>query len=181
MEEWKDVVGAEEYYQISSLGRIKNKGTGEILKPSISSGYRHIELRYGINKMVLIHRLVAEAFIPNPFGFRCVNHKDENKLNNCVDNLEWCTYQYNATYGKGALQRNSKVIQYDMAGNAMQIWESMKEASEKLEINYQGISACCRGKKKSSGGYMWSYANLEDVRRYMNDNLGRYQTADRKT
>lgn len=165
-EKWKDVVGAEKFYQISNLGRIKNKITGDILKPSTSGGYEHIELRYGINKNVLIHRLVAEAFIANPFNFKCVNHIDENKKNNCVDNLEWCTYQYNSTYGKGALKRNSRVIQYDIAGNALKIWGSMKEASEALGLCYQSISACCRESKKTCGGYMWSFANLELVRKY---------------
>lgn len=170
-EKWIDVVGAEEYYQISSFGRVKNKGTGEILNPSKSGAYRHIELRYGINKNFLVHRMVAEAFIPNPFNLRCVNHIDENKENNHVENLEWCTYQYNATYGKGALQKNSKVIQYDMVGNALKIWESIKEAAENLGLNYQSISACCRGKRKSSGGYMWSYANLENIRKYCHDTI----------
>ena len=169
MEEWKDVVGAEQFYQISDLGRIRNKITKDILKPSKSGAYRHIELRYGINKNVLIHRLVAEAFIPNPFNFRCVNHIDEDKENNCADNLEWCTYQYNCRYGNGSLARNSKIIQYDMRGNALKIWNSMKEAAECLGINYQGISSCCRNKKKSSGGFMWSFANLEDMRKYANN------------
>ena len=167
MAEWKDVVGAENFYQVSDSGLVRNKSTGDILKPSTSGGYAHIELRYGINKNASVHRLVAEAFIPNPFNFRCVNHIDENKLNNHVENLEWCTYQYNATYGKGALQRNSRVIQFDMAGNALSIWESIKDASEKTNVLYQGISACCRGKTKSAGGYMWSYANLENIRKYV--------------
>lgn len=165
MEQWKNVIGAEEHYQISNLGRVKNKHTGDILKPSRSGAYRHIELKYGVNKHCLIHRLVAEAFIPNPFNFRCVNHKDEDKENNRADNLEWCTYQYNARYGKGALSRNSKIIQYDMAGNALRIWDSIKEAEKALGLRYQGISACCRMKKKTCGGYMWSYANLEDIRK----------------
>lgn len=165
MEEWRDVVGAEEYYQISNLGRIRNKCTGEILKPSLSGGYRHIELRYGINKNVLIHRLVAMAFVPNPFGFKCVNHKDENKLNNNADNLEWCTHKYNNTYGKNATQRNQRVIQYDIQGNALKIWESMKEAGENLNINAEGISECCRGKKKTCGGYAWTYANIVDIKK----------------
>lgn len=166
MEEWRDVVGGEEFYQISSMGRIRNKKTQKILKPSKSGAYRHIELKYGINKNCSIHRLVAEAFIPNPFELKCVNHIDENKENNKVENLEWCTYQYNRKYGKGSLARNSKIIQYDMAGNALKIWGSIKEASEKHGLNYQGISMCCRNKRKSCGGYMWSFANLEDVRRY---------------
>ena len=165
MEEWKDVVGAEEYYQISNLGRIKNKLTGDILKPSRSGGYRHIVLRYGINRNVTIHRLVAEAFIPNPFNLRCVNHKDENKENNHADNLEWCTHRYNLSYGKNATQRNQRIIQYDLQGNALKIWESMKEASESLKIGAEGISACCRGKKKSSGGYAWTYANIIDIKK----------------
>lgn len=165
MEIWKDVVGAEDYYQISNLGRIKNKGTGEVLKPSKSGGYRHIVLRYGIDKNVLIHRIVAEAFIPNPLNLRCVNHKDENKLNNRVDNLERCTYQYNNRYGQGAMQRNSKIIQYDLAGNALKIWDSMKEASETLGLNYQSISMCCRNKRKSCGGYAWTYANIVDIKK----------------
>lgn len=165
MEEWRDVVGAEEYYQISSFGRVKNKGTGEILKPSKSGDYRHIELRYGINKHFLIHRMVAEAFIPNPFNFRCVNHIDENKENNHVDNLEWCSQKYNLSYGKNATQRNQRIIQYDSNGNALKIWESMKEASECLGINAEGISGCCRGKKKSCGGYAWTYANIVDIKK----------------
>ena len=166
MEHWKDVVGAEEHYQISDFGRVKIKHTGDILKPSRNGRYMHIELRYGVNRNFLIHRMVAEAFIPNPFGLRCVNHKDENKQNNNLDNLEWCTYQYNARYGKGSLARNSKVIQYDMAGNALKIWDSIKDASEALNLKYQNISRCCRNERKSSGGFMWSFANLEDIRKY---------------
>lgn len=166
MEEWRDVIGAEEYYQISNLGRIKNKGTGDILKPSRSGGYRHIVLRYGVNRNATIHRLVAEAFIPNPFNFRCVNHKDENKLNNRADNLEWCTHRYNNAYGRNATQRNQRIIQYDLNGNALRIWENMKEACEELGIYYQGISACCRGKKKTCGGYAWTYANIVDIKKH---------------
>lgn len=164
-EVWKDVANAEEYYQISNLGRIRNKGTREILKPSKSGGYLHIELRYGINKNYLIHRLVAEAFISNPLNFKYVNHKDENKLNNSADNLEWCTCRYNVNYGKGSLERNQRIIQYDLNGNALKIWESMKDACNELGIRYQGISACCRGIHKTSGGYAWTYANIVDIKK----------------
>lgn len=164
MELWKDVIGYEEYYQISTLGRIRNKIENRILKPSKSGGYYHISLRYGKKKECLIHRLVAEAFIDNPFNFRCVNHKDENKLNNNVDNLEWCTVRYNSSYGKCELMRNQRVIQYDLSGNALKIWESIKEASETLNISREGISACCRNKRKTAGGYAWTYANIQTIR-----------------
>lgn len=166
LEIWKDITEGNGIYQISNEGRIRNALTSKILSPSKSGEYLHIELRYGINKDYLIHRLVAEAFVPNPYGFRCVNHKDENKRNNNADNLEWCTYQYNARYGKGALVRNSRIIQYDMGGNAIKIWESAKDASEKLGLNYQGISSCCRSQAKSCGNYMWSFADLNSIRKY---------------
>lgn len=164
MEIWKDVADYEDYYQVSNLGRIRNKITHRILKPSKSNGYYHISLRYGSKKEFLIHRLVAKAFIPNPLNFSYVNHKDENKLNNSAENLEWCTAKYNVNYGKGALVRNQRVIQYDMNGNAIKIWDSIKEASEILNIKYQGISRCCRNIRRSSGGYIWTYANIENVR-----------------
>lgn len=111
MEEWRDVVGAEKFYQISNYGRMKNKITDSIIKPSKSGKYRHIQLKYGINKNFLLHRMVAEAFIPNPLNL------------------------------------------------------SMKEASEELGINYQGISSCCRNAHKSCGGYAWTYANIADIKK----------------
>lgn len=164
MEKWKDVVGAEEHYQVSNLGRIRNKHTYAILKPSENKNYKTVDLRYGINKTCLVHRLVAIAFIPNPNNFTQVNHKDENKKNNNAENLEWCTPQYNVNYGKGALARNQRVIQYDLDGNAIKIWESIKEASESLQIKQQGISRCCRNLRRSTGGYAWTYANISNVK-----------------
>lgn len=138
MEVWKDVVGAEKFYEVSSHGRIRNKITNDILKPSKSGDYRHIKLKYGINKDVLIHRIVAEAFIPNPFNFRCVNHIDENKENNCADNLEWCTYQYNCTYGNGALKRNSRIIQKDVMNHVVKgtkpDWCPIKEMPSRKQV-----------------------------------------------
>lgn len=173
MEIWKDILGAEEYYQISNCGRIKNKQTRNILKPSKSGEYLHIELRYGINRNCLVHRLVAEAFIPNPLNLRYVNHIDENKRNNNAENLEWCTAKYNCTYGVGALERNQRIIQYDLNGNAIKIWDSMKEACEKLGLRYQGISACCRGRRKTCGGYAWTYANIIEIKKRWKEGGGK--------
>lgn len=165
-EVWKPVKNREQYYEVSSYGRIRNKESGRILKPSTSGHYLHVSLRYGANKECLIHRLVATAFVPNPNNFNVVNHIDENRLNNHADNLEWCSSQYNVTYGKMSHIRNTKVIQCDMDGNVLKEWESIKDAEIALGIKYQGISKCCRGEGKSSGGFTWKYADPSRVRRW---------------
>ncbi len=110
-EEWKDIVGYEGIYQVSNFGRIKsvdhytyNNGRcmrvkGKIRVLSVNKkGYCGVVLHRGRSKFVGVHRLVAQAFIPNPDNLPCVNHKDENPSNNCIDNLEWCTYKYNNEY-----------------------------------------------------------------------------------
>ena len=104
MEIWKDITGYESLYQISNKGRIKSlqrfvtskNGSKQLIKEKIrktsvtTAGYEYVVLSSnGKCKTLLIHRLVAESFIPNPNNLECVNHKDENKSNNCVDNLEW--------------------------------------------------------------------------------------------
>ena len=106
--------------------------------------------------------MVAETFIPNPNNYPQVNHKDENRHNNCVNNLEWCTAKYNANYGnrnkklKGYFT-SVKIIQYDLQSNFIKEWESMKNASEKLDICRTNISECCRNLRKTAGGYIWKY------------------------
>ena len=101
MEEvWKSIFDYPNY-QVSNLGRIRSLKRYKILKQfNRPLGYKGIHLnKFGKAKTFAVHRLVAEAFIPNPNKYPCVNHKDENPSNNCVSNLEWCTYQYNNTYG----------------------------------------------------------------------------------
>ena len=112
---WKDVKGYEGLYQVSNIGRIKSlrrswasKGESEhIMSPSITRGYAYIKLRGldGKDESIPVHRLVAIAFIPNPNGYKCVNHKDENKINNNVENLEWCSLEYNFAYGTARLRQ----------------------------------------------------------------------------
>lgn len=111
-EVWKDIPDYKNLYQISNFGRVKSlerliyrKNGNYIVKEKIlknktnTKGYLSISMcKNGKVKYVMIHRLVAQAFIPNPNNFPCINHKDENKQNNCVENLEWCTYSYNNTY-----------------------------------------------------------------------------------
>lgn len=111
------------------------------------------------NKMV--HRLVAEAFIPNPNKLSQINHIDENTFNNCISNLEWCSAKYNINYGtrtkRAKTKISKKVFQYDKSKNLINIWESTKEASRKTKINTGSISRCCNGKLNSAGGYIWKY------------------------
>lgn len=168
MEEiWKDIKGYEGYL-ISSRGNVFSKYSNRILKP-IKRHLNHLMIclfKDGISYNFFIHRLVAEAFIPNPDNLSCVNHKDENPLNNNVDNLEWCSYQYNNTYGtrieraKIKLTNGKKsklVLQYDMNGNIIKEWPSSREIERELGISHKNISFCCSGKYKQAGGYIWRY------------------------
>ena len=160
MEVWKDIEESGGRYEVSNKGRVRNKETQHILKPGIKCGYEQVALRCGaITKHRNIHRLVAIAFIPNPKNLGYVNHIDENKKNNNVENLEWCTCQYNVTYGKGGMARNSPVIQKSKENEIIKIWGSIKEASETLGIKRQGISRVCRNGRQTSGGFRWEYLN----------------------
>lgn len=98
---WKPIEKYDGLYLISDDGKIFSVRSNKLLKPQIQkTGYIKIEFNIdGKHKKEYIHRLVAEAFIPNPNNYPIINHKDENPQNNCVDNLEWCTYQYNTSYG----------------------------------------------------------------------------------
>ena len=110
MEIWKDVVGYEGYYEVSNNGRVRNVRSGHILSPGVSQGYHYVVLcRHGERRNKQVNRLVAEAFIANPEKYPIVNHKNEIKIDNAVDNLEWCTYSYNNTYG-GASKRRGESL-----------------------------------------------------------------------
>lgn len=162
MEEiWKDIKEYEGMYQISNLGRVKSLKYGKeyIKKISIHhSNYNIIKLhKDGVGKTFQIHRLVAQHFIPNPDNLPQVNHKDENTLNNSVNNLEWCDSKYNANYGT-AIQRRSNtiskpVLQYTLDGEFVREWSSVKECKA------QGYfcDAVCRGVRKTHKGFIWKY------------------------
>lgn len=129
---------------------------------SDGSGYEMVNLfRDGVAKMCLVHRLVAEAWIPNPNGWCEVNHLDEVKVNNEVNNLEWCTRLYNARYGtcrdRIARAHCMRVGQYDRNGVLVHEWCSGKDAGEALGIKRQAICMCLKGKQKTAGGFVWRY------------------------
>jgi hypothetical protein len=152
MEIWKDIHGFEGLYQVSNQGKIRSRNS--IRKTPISSnGYKIVKLcNHGTIKFCLVHRLVAEAFIPNPNQLRFVNHKDRNRTNNSADNLEWCTQQYNNEYSL-----SKKILQMDRNGVVVFEWASIKDASAQLHIDGSFISKCCLHKRKSAGGYVWKY------------------------
>jgi hypothetical protein len=174
VEEWKDVKGFEGLYQISNMGRVKslarykknNRGSrsliGEtILKQSKNNrGYCRIYLCKDAHKKAFsVHRLVADAFVPNPNNFTEVNHKDEDKQNNCADNLEWCDSNYNINYGthnkRISLTKGCVVQAFDKYGNFVMEFHSMSEAGRKTGIPQQNISRCISGKCETAGGYVW--------------------------
>jgi hypothetical protein len=172
---WKDIKGYEGRYQISNLGRVKsltksiwNGYTFRIKDEFIlkggkdKKGYLYVILsKDGIKSIYKIHRLVAQFFIPNPENKLEVNHIDGNKLNNSVNNLEWCTHQENiyhaCTIGLRPNYRN--VNQYDLQGNFIRCWNCISDISKTLKINQSAIWQCCVGKSKKSHGFIWRYAD----------------------
>lgn len=174
---WKDIPDYEGIYQVSNLGNIKsikrivNSISGgrivneRILRQKLrSDGYLDVELsKNNVQKSIYVHRLVAIAFIDNPNNYDVVNHKDENKSNNCVNNLEWCNHKYNTNYGTAIKRRNQKIYKkvkkYDKNMNFICEYNSLKEASNGDKSLYAHIGDCCKGKIKSCGGYIWRYSN----------------------
>ena len=130
-----------------------------LLQNNSTKGYKQITLSKNNKRSTKkVHRLVAQAFIPNPDNLPDVNHKDENKHNNNVNNLEWCTKEYNFYYGTAIQRRGKKVIQCDLTGKQLKEWESTKEVERQLNIDHAHISKCCKGKQKTAGGFKWIYA-----------------------
>ena len=165
MEIWKDIEGYKGLYQVSNKGRVKRLlGTSErILRPVIkSSGYLKVVLcKNGRVKQFQLHRLVANAFIPNLDNKPQVNHLDENKLNNCVYNLEWATAKENINHGtrneRAGYSRSKPILQYSKSGDFIREWKGASEVERVLGINNSHINACCKGKRKSAGGFVWKY------------------------
>ena len=139
---WKDIDGYEGLYQVSNLGRVKSlhHNKEKILKGSYAKeGYHLISLsKEGTQKRCLVHRLVATAFIPNPYKLECVNHKDENPRNNNVDNLEWCTKAYNNCYGT-RLERLSKSLKGRKKKRSNRRYLDVKRAQDFVNKYYKEV------------------------------------------
>ena len=187
---FKDIEGYEGLYQISNFGNVKSLGNGKsnnynlckerILKHDIMHGHPRISLsKNGKSKHFFVHRLVAFAFIPNPNNYPIINHKDEIKTNNNVDNLEWCDCKYNSNYGtvrerlsnvmkgkkmsKEAIEKmvNAKskpILQLTKNGEIICKWKSGAEIKRVLGFHPAAISKVCLGKQKTSYGYKWKFA-----------------------
>ena len=168
---WKPIKGYEGLYEISDRGRVKrvrrktkNGCTlmDRILNPrKQKNGYLSLALTKNSKiKSVLIHRLVAEHFVPNPENKPEVNHKDFDRTNNNAENLEWCTHAENITFSREAGRYKvykRKIIQYDSDKNKIKEWDSIKEAADSLGKGTTLIGKCCRGQRKSAYGYFWTY------------------------
>lgn len=167
METWKDVPGFEGLYQVSDLGRIKSfkkskkfKSPMEyILTPSLTnSGYCIVTL-YGENtrRKFLVHRLVATVFLPNPHNLPQINHKDENKTNNSVKNLEWCTAEYNNAYGTARIRsidtKSTPIAQKTYDGKTIAVYRSTRIASEILGINIGTLRSAIQSHSQCRGHY----------------------------
>ena len=156
----KDVIGYEGLYAVTSCGKIWSYRSKIFLKPQVDKdGYLQIILsKNGQKKNYKIHRLVAQAYLPNPEGLPQVNHKDENKANNCLQNLEWCDPKYNTNYGTGtdrmALSHKKPILQYDLDGNFIREWSSATDVGREVK---GGICSCLKGRKKTAYGYKWVY------------------------
>lgn len=160
---WKDIPGYEGLYSISNIGRLRNDKTNRLLKPWIDKdGYLVYDLtKNKVKKHYRAHRLVAQTFIPNPNNYPLVNHKDEDKTNNKVSNLEWCTLEYNLNYGtrteRSALKHSKSISKYNLNGNFIATYKSLTEAAKLNNLLKGHISSVALGKQKTAGGFIWKY------------------------
>ena len=175
METWKDIVGYEEKYQVSNIGRVRNRTTKKMLNKRIgTSGYYKVNLYSNKQvKTIEVHRLVAETFIEKSENKNEVNHIDGNKLNNNITNLEWVTHKENIEhawktklfepvreaskrYGKN--NPNAKKV-YQMKNNIIiGVFDTIKEAAIKTNTNKTNIGKCCHDKRNTANGFKWRFS-----------------------
>lgn len=169
--EFRDIKGFEGLYMVSNNGQVMSLVGKEpkLLSNILSSDGKYYTIglsKNGVRKRYGIHRLVAEAFIPNPMGLSQINHKDENGLNNTVENLEWCDRKYNMNYGTRKQRHDDQikkaVLQFDIEGNFIKEWKGASDAEafyNRREMN--NITKCCNGRTKTAYGFKWRYKKSE--------------------
>ena len=160
---WKDINGYEGLYQVSNLGRVKRITTGRVLKPlNHANGYLMVKLsKNSIVYTKTVHRLVAEAFIPNPEHKSEINHIDENKTNNNVSNLEWMTRKENINHGTRT-ERMSKtqsipIIAINIKTGESKEFYGARECARQLGLTHGNITSVLKGRYKQTGGYTFKY------------------------
>lgn len=176
---WRDIKDYEGLYQVSNLGRVrsldhyvKSKGgkrlvKGKILKPDLDKGYLRVILyKDGKGKHIMVHRLVAETFKPNPHNYPTVDHINRIKTDNCVENLRWAPWELQAENKdkENLIKSLSKPVeQYTLDMIFVAVYPSIQEASRQTGIPESSISCCCRGLYgfKTAGGYIWEYADKQ--------------------
>ncbi len=172
---WVPIKGFEGVYEVSSFGRVRSlnyrhTGQTKVLSPGDNGwGYLQVGLcKNGKGKSYLVHRLVAEAFLPNWFDYPEVNHRDENPKNNHVSNLEWCDGRYNTNYGTRNQRAAEKMTNGKLSKPVLQLtktrelvreWPSTQEAGRN-GFDHSHIAACCRGELKSHKGFVWKYKEV---------------------
>lgn len=164
-EEFRQIKGYEGLYEVSNKGRVYSHISKKFMTTNtLRNGYPSVLLSKGKEEVFkFIHRLVAEAFVPNPNNYPVVNHKDENRTNNAAENLEWCTTKYNLNYGS----RNKKlseslgipIVCIDRFGTKTR-FKSARDAAKKLGILTTSICNAVKGRAKTAGGYFWKYSEI---------------------
>ena len=188
-ETWKEIPGYEGLYEVSDLGRVRSLDYNRTRKTKImklrNDGRGYLQVQFykdGISKNMKVHRLVADAFIPNPNNFPIINHKDEDKSNNRHDNLEWCTQKYNANYGTHTRRvkesyiangNNRPIDVYDMKGTFLKTFNCSNEACVELNVNRRSLYSVCQGVVKSSKGYRFAFHG-EELKPYERNNKKRH-------
>ncbi len=159
-EQWRDIKGFEGLYSVSTKGNVKNLKTGRLIAGKCDwNGYRLVNLK---GKFYMVHRLVGLAFIPNPNNLPHINHIDEDKTNNNVENLEWCSPSYNVNYSSH--KYSCRINQLTLDGEFVKVWQSSKQIEKEAGYAASHIIQCCKGKYKQAYGYRWEYVNTDSQR-----------------
>lgn len=150
----KEIKDYEGLYAVTEDGKVWSYRTNKWLKPSIKRGYKAVVLSTPTKtRQVYIHRLVAEAYIPNPENLECINHIDEDKLNNSVNNLEWCTWDYNNKHGSRTKRTMKPVYCIELD----KVFDGVRPAARTLGISNGSVAACVNGYSKTAGGYHFKF------------------------